>query len=77
MATFLLALLAGIAGCALGWVAAAALAIGLGGYFGLSDFEGQRAMTAIFAIGPIGGLIGLVVGFVWTVTRRHRPGSVL
>ena len=40
----LLSLLAGIAGAALGWVAAAALTMALGGLFGIPDFEGGRGM---------------------------------
>lgn len=57
-----LILFAGIAAAVIGWIAAAAATIFLGGHFGLTEFEGQRSMTAIFGIGPIGGLIGLVVG---------------
>lgn len=47
--TLLLSLLAGIAGAAIGWAAAAALTIFFGGLFGVSDFEGGRGMLAIGA----------------------------
>ncbi len=68
--TLLLSLLAGIAGCAVGWIAAAALTIFLGGPLGISDFEGGRGMLAIWGIGPIGGLIGLVAGIVLVLRKR-------
>ena len=64
----LIALAAGLIGTLVGWVAAAALTIALGGYFGLTEFEGERSMTAIFGIGPIGGLIGLIAG-LWLALR--------
>lgn len=64
----LLTILCGFAGAIAGWVAAAALTIALGGYLGLTDFEGQRSMTAIFGIGPIGGLAGLIAG-LWLALR--------
>jgi hypothetical protein len=68
--TLLLSLLAGILGAAIGWAAAAALALALGGVLGVSDFEGGRAMTAIWGIGPIGGLAGLVAGIVLVLRKR-------
>jgi hypothetical protein len=68
--TLLLSLLAGIAGAALGWVAAAALTMLLGGLFGISDFEGGRGMLAIWGIGPLGGLAGLVLGIVLVLRKR-------
>src|SRR5687767_10948369 len=67
--TLLLSLLAGIAGAALGWVAAAALTLALGGLFGVSDFEGGRGMLAIWGIGPLGGLAGLVLGIVLVLRK--------
>jgi MFS family permease len=68
--TLLLSLLAGIAGAAIGWVAAAALTMALGGLFGVSDFEGGRGMLAIWGIGPLGGLAGLVAGIVLVLRKR-------
>lgn len=61
-------LLGGLAGTVVGWVGAAALTIAFGEAFGLSNFEGQRDMTAIFGIGPLGGVIGAIIG-VWIARR--------
>lgn len=66
--TFILAVLGGLAGATLGWIAAAFAAFVISGYLGVSDFEGARGMGAIFGIGPIGGLIGLAAG-IWLVLR--------
>jgi MFS family permease len=68
--TLLLSLLAGIAGAAIGWTTAAALTLFLGGYLGISDFEGGRAMLAVWGIGPIGGLVGLIAGIVLVLRKR-------
>ncbi|WP_439543695.1 hypothetical protein [Hyphomicrobium sp.] len=66
-------ILGGLAGTIVGWVAAAAATILLGGFFGLNEFEGQRSMTAIFGIGPLGGLAGLVTGLAlaWRASKRR------
>ncbi len=76
--TLPLSLLAGIAGAAIGWAAAAALTIVLGGYLGISDFEGGRGMLAIWGIGPIGGLVGLIAGIVLVLRKRggHSAGGL-
>lgn len=65
------ALLGGLAGAIVGWVGIAALVITFGETFGLTNFEGQRDMTAIFGFGPIGGLVGLIAG-VWLARRFAR-----
>lgn len=67
----LVTLLAGLAGAIVGWIAAAAATLMLGGYFGLTEFEGERSMTAVFGIGPIGGVFGLIAG-LWLGLRRYR-----
>ena len=67
----LVTLLGGLAGAIVGWIAAAAATLLLGGYFGLTEFEGERSMTAVFGIGPIGGVIGLIAG-LWLALRRYR-----
>jgi hypothetical protein len=64
-------LLGGLAGAIVGWVAAAAATMLLGGYFGLTEFEGEKSMTAIFGIGPIGGVAGLIAG-LWLALRWHK-----
>lgn len=69
--TALKLLFGALAGAILGWVAAAAATLLLGGLFGLTEFEGQRSMTAIFGIGPMGGVAGLIAG-LWLALRRVR-----
>lgn len=69
--TFLLALLGGIAGLIVGWVATAAITIFVGDLIGASNFEGALGMGAIFGIGPFGGLAGLILG-IWIVVRKRR-----
>jgi hypothetical protein len=64
----ILAILAGLFGAAAGWAAIAFAALVISGYLGMSDFEGEREMTAFFGFGPVGGLIGLVAG-IWLAVR--------
>ena len=68
--TFILALLGGLGGAILGWAAAAFAALAISGYLGVSDFEGARAMTAMWGVGPIGGLLGLFGG-IWLALRMR------
>ncbi|MCC7252817.1 hypothetical protein [Hyphomicrobium sp.] len=68
----LVTVLSGLAGAVIGWVVAAAATLMFGEAFGLTEFEGERSMTAVFGIGPIGGLVGLVVG-LWLALRMYRP----
>lgn len=68
---YAVAVLGGLAGLVLGWLVAAFGTLLLGSAFGLKDFEGERAMVAFFAIGPIGGVIGLMLG-IWLSVRRMR-----
>ncbi len=65
--------LIGLFGLILGWIAAAFGTLALGKSFGLSDFEGERAMVAFFAVGPLGGLIGLLLG-IWMWRRPRTRG---
>lgn len=79
--TLFLAVLGGLAGAVLGWAAAAGLALAITGYLGYSDFEGARAMSAVFGFGPIGGLAGLVIGVLLVLRMRNgrlrpRDGAV-
>ena len=69
--TFLFAVLGGIAGLIAGWIVAAAATIIIGNLVGASNFEGALGMGAIFGIGPLGGLLGLVLG-IWIVIRARR-----
>jgi hypothetical protein len=70
--TYLLALIAGVLGAAAGWACAAAATIYIGGLMGVSNFEGGLGMLAIWGIGPIGGLVGLVTGIA--LALRWRGG---
>jgi len=65
------AVLLGLAGLVLGWLIAAFGTLVLGSALGLKDFEGERAMVAFFAVGPLGGLVGIAIG-VWL---GHRLGT--
>lgn len=69
------AFIGGLLGLAIGGVGAAAASVIVMGWFGVSDFEGQRGMTAVFAFGPLGGLAGLVIG-IWLGLRvGRRPAA--
>jgi hypothetical protein len=61
-------ILAGLAGLVLGWLALAFLVIGISG----PGNSGGIAMSAFFELGPLGGLIGLLlaVGFFLKFSRR-------
>lgn len=77
------ALVAGVAG----WLVTALVAIWIGGLFGMSDFEGGRAMFGFFGVGPLGGLVCMIGGgwlaLVWGGRRASaartlaRLGGVL
>lgn len=67
----LIVLLGGFAGVIVGWVAAAAATMLLGGYFGLTEFEGEKSMAAVFGIGPMGGVVGLIAG-LWLALWRYK-----
>jgi hypothetical protein len=71
--TIFIAILAGIAGLVVGWGITGFGMAALMQVMGVSQIEGAAAMAALFFYGPIGGLIGLVVG-VW-LTLRLRRGS--
>jgi len=64
-------LVSGLAGAVILCVAAVALTMMFGASFGLTEFEGERSMTAIFGIGPMGGVVGLIVG-LWLGARLQR-----
>jgi hypothetical protein len=68
---FLLGFLGGVLGLVVGWVATAAAALMIGSAIGVSNAEGAYAMGAIFFMGPVGGLVGLVLG-IWLVIRARR-----
>jgi hypothetical protein len=49
--------------------------IGIGGLIGMSNFEGALGMQAVFGIGPLGGLAGLLLG-IWLVLRKRGHASI-
>lgn len=77
---YLGALLAGIAGAVVGWFLTSVVTLWIAGFAGVSDFEGGRGMLAFLGVGPIGGLVGMIIG-AWAVLQpRFGPllgGGVL
>jgi MFS family permease len=69
------AIIFGILGAVLGYVAAALLSDVVMGLEGVSNFEGGRAMASALVFGPLGGLAGLGLG-IWLGLRGRgrRPG---
>ena len=71
--TYALALLAGIVGAGLGFALGAAAAGLLAPVLGISGFEGASGYFAVFVGGPIGALLGLVLGASLVLRRAgHR-----
>src|SRR5512139_880660 len=68
--TYLLSLLAGIAGAVLGYLGAAAIGSVLTTVFRMSSFEGASGYFVAFVAGPIGAIGGLVLG-MYLVLRFH------
>jgi hypothetical protein len=73
---FILTFLGSVIGAAAGYAAASAFAYAIAGTFGMSDFEGGRAMFAAFFAGPIGGIAGFIVG-IWLPLRLRGSDSLL
>jgi hypothetical protein len=73
---YLLAILAGIVGAAVGWFVTAAVTAWIAGMYGMSDFEGARGMFAAFAVGPIGGLVCMILSS-WLVLRIGKGRTSL
>jgi hypothetical protein len=70
MATFLIALVCGGIGLVAGFFAGAFVGAGIAAATHMSTFEGAAGYFAVFVCGPIGALIGLVVG-VWLALRMR------
>jgi hypothetical protein len=77
---YLAAVLAGIVAAVVGWFVTGAVTVWIAGLYGMSDFEGGRGMFAFLGIGPIGGLVSMIVA-IWLVLRagkgRVRLGPML
>ena len=68
MKSFFVALIGAIIGLIAGFVAGAFAGAGIAAATHMSSFEGASGYFAVFFCGPIGGLIGLVLG-VWIALR--------
>jgi len=60
-----------ILGFVLGWVATSAAALIYGELTHVSQFEGAYAMGAIFALGPLGGVVGGILGVILALRGRR------
>lgn len=77
--TYVFAFLAAILGATAGFFAFAALGSVFAPLLGVSSFEGAAGYFAVFVLGPLGGLAGLVIG-LWLVFRYkggHRSFSAV
>jgi hypothetical protein len=72
--TYLLALLGAITGAAVGAFLGTAIASVLAPVLGITSFEGAAGYFAVFIGGPLGGLIGLVLGAILVLRRRGHQG---
>src|SRR5690242_10774956 len=68
--TYLLALLAAVAGAVLGYLGAAGIGAVLAAAFRMSSFEGASGYFVAFVAGPIGAIAGLVLG-MYLALRLH------
>src|SRR5262249_61875694 len=73
---YLGAVVAGMVGAAAGWFVTAALAAWIASLAGMSDFEGERAMFAGLFVGPIGGLVCMILA-VWGTLRIGKGRASL
>lgn len=71
---YLLAVIAGIVAAGVGWFITGVLAVWIAGLYGMSDFEGGRGMFAFLFVGPMGGLVSMVLA-VWLVLRMGKGGA--
>lgn len=60
--TYLLALLAGVAGAVIGYLSASAIGTAMAVAFRMSSFEGASGHFVAFVAGPIGAIAGLALG---------------
>jgi MFS family permease len=72
--TYLLALIAGLVGGAIGLALGVAAGALLAEVLGITSFEGAAGYFAVFTGGPIGGLLGLVLGPMLVLRRKGHRG---
>jgi hypothetical protein len=72
--TYVLALLGAIVGAAIGAFLGFTVAAILAPMLGISSFEGASGYFAVLFGGPLGGLLGLVLGAVLVLRKRGHPG---
>lgn len=70
--TYLLALLAGIAGAVIGYLGGAAVGTAIAVALEMSSFEGASGFFVAFVVGPIWAIAGLVLGMY--LALRHYGG---
>ena len=73
---YVLAVIAGIVGAVVGWFVTGALTAWIAGLSGMSDFEGARGMFAFLGMGPIGGLVAMILS-AWLVLRIGKGRAPL
>jgi hypothetical protein len=69
---YIFAAIGGVLSAVIGFVIAAFGAMVYAYLTRMPNFEGAAGMLAVFGIGPIGGLAGLLLG-IWLVLRRQTP----
>lgn len=69
-------LLGGLVGAFAGFAAGVLVSYLIMGGLGVSDFEAQRATTAAILFGPIGGLIGIVLGSMLALRLTTGNSSI-
>ena len=73
---YLLAVIAGLIAAVIGWFISGVIAVWIAGLYGMSDFEGGRGMFAFLFVGPLGGLVSMVVA-AWLVVRLGKGPAPL
>jgi len=73
--TYLLALLVALVGAALGFALGATVAGLLAPVFGITSFEGAAGYFSVFIGGPIGALVGLVLGALLVLRRGGQRSA--
>lgn len=73
--TVIYSVLGAVAGGLIGAICAAFVFMFLGGIFGISDFDGERAMGAAIFAAPLGAIAGAVFGCLVVLKRRRNRAT--